>query len=53
MATHSNNLAWEIPWTEESGTLQSMESQKSQTQLSEYATKTIQYYQSNACLNIN
>ena len=31
MATHSNILAWEIPWTEESGGLQSMGSQKSQT----------------------
>ena len=24
MATHSNILAWEIPWTEETGRLQSM-----------------------------
>ena len=24
MATHANILAWEIPWTEESGGLQSM-----------------------------
>ena len=24
MATHSSILAWRIPWTEESGTLQSM-----------------------------
>ena len=24
MATHSNNLAWKIPWTEEPGRLQSM-----------------------------
>ena len=24
MATHSSILAWEIPWTEESGRLQSM-----------------------------
>ena len=24
MATHSSALAWEIPWTEESGRLQSM-----------------------------
>ena len=24
MVTHSNILAWEIPWTEESGRLQSM-----------------------------
>ena len=34
MATHSSILAWEIPWTEEPGGLQSMESQKSQTRLS-------------------
>ena len=33
-ATHSTLLAWEIPWTEEPGELQSMRSQKSQTQLS-------------------
>ena len=35
MATHSSLLAWEIPWTEEPGRLQSMESLKSQTQLSD------------------
>ena len=29
MATHSSVLAWEIPWTEEPGGLQSMRSQKS------------------------
>ena len=28
MATHSSILAWKIPWTEESGGLQSMESQR-------------------------
>ena len=28
MATHSSILAWEIPWTEEPGRLQSMESQE-------------------------
>ena len=27
MATHSSILAWEIPWTEEPGGLQSMASQ--------------------------
>ena len=27
MATHSSILAWEIPWTEESGGVQSMELQ--------------------------
>ena len=31
MATHSSILAWRIPWTEEPGGLQSMGSQKSQT----------------------
>ena len=29
MATHSSILAWEIPWTEESGGLQSMGLQES------------------------
>ena len=29
METHSSILAWEIPWTEEPGGLQSMGSQKS------------------------
>ena len=28
MATYSSTLAWKIPWTEESGRLQSMGSQK-------------------------
>ena len=28
MATHSSILAWEIPWMEEPGWLQSMESQR-------------------------
>ena len=28
MATHSSTLAWEIPWTEESGGLQPMELQR-------------------------
>ena len=28
MATHSSILAWKIPWTEESGGLQSMGSQR-------------------------
>ena len=34
MVTHSSILAWEIPWTEESGRLQSMGVSKNQTQLS-------------------
>ena len=28
MATHSSILAWKVPWTEEPGGLQSMESQR-------------------------
>ena len=31
MATHSSILAWDIPWTEEPGGLQSRESQESDT----------------------
>ena len=31
MATHSSILAWRIPWTEESGGLQSMGITKSRT----------------------
>ena len=33
MATHSSILAWDIPWTEEPGGLQSMGSQKRQNGL--------------------
>ena len=36
MATHSSILAWEIPWTEEPGGLQSGVA-KSQTRLSDFA----------------
>ena len=39
MANHSSILAWEIPWTVEHGGLQSMESQKSHTQLSDEKKK--------------
>ena len=35
LATHSSVRAWEIPWTEEPRGLQSMESQDSQTRLSD------------------
>ena len=35
MAAHSNILAWEIPWTEEAGRLQSMGVTKSRTRLSD------------------
>ena len=30
MATHSNILAWEIPWMQEPGGLQSIESQRAE-----------------------
>ena len=33
VATHSSILAWEIPWREEPGGLQTMGAQKTQTQL--------------------
>ena len=38
MATHSSILTWKIPWTEEPGGLQSVELQKSWTQLSTTGT---------------
>ena len=41
MATHSSILAWEIPWSEEPGRLQSMGSQKSQIQLATNIHKVI------------
>ena len=41
MATHSSNLAWKILWTEKTGRLQSMGSQKSWTQLGNYTTTKI------------
>ena len=36
MATHSSILAWRIPWTEESGRLQSRELQESATKPHHY-----------------
>ena len=36
MATHSGILAWRIPWTEESGRLQSTGVAKSRTRLSDF-----------------
>ena len=36
MATYSSILAWEIPWTEEPGGVQTMGLQKIQIQLSDY-----------------
>ena len=36
MATHSSTLAWNIPWMEEPGRLQSMVVTKSRTRLSDF-----------------
>ena len=36
MAPYSSTLAWKIPWTEEPGRLQSMESLKSWARLSDF-----------------
>ena len=38
MATHSSILAWRIPWTEETGGLQSMGVPKSRTRLKRLST---------------
>ena len=48
MVAHSNILAWRIPWTEEPGGLQSMESQ-SQTQLKQLSTLHLKMMQSGKC----
>ena len=40
VATHSNTLAWEIPWTEEPGGLQSIGSQESQDMTEQLSTRT-------------
>ena len=39
MATHPSILAWEIPWTEELGRLQSVGSQRRERQLSDRARR--------------
>ena len=60
MATHSSILAWEIQWSEEPGGLQSMRSQKSQTQFSnkfcgqcaDLVHLLLQYYYPKALTNI-
>ena len=43
VATHSSILAWEIPWKEEPGEVQSMGSQENQTRLSDF-TFTIYFH---------
>ena len=47
MATHFGILAWEIPWTKESGGLLSMGSQKSQTQFGNSTTTTTSFFSPN------
>ena len=43
MATHSSILAWEIPWTEESGGLRSMGSWRVRQDCTPHAPKTKTY----------
>ena len=43
MATHSNILAWEIPWTEEPGGLQSVGSQSDTTEQLSMDTLVVQW----------
>ena len=43
MATHSSILAWRIPWREEPGRLQSMESQRVGTRLSDFTSLHLKY----------
>ena len=43
MATHSSILAWEIPWTEEPGKLQSIRSQESDMTLQLNDNKNSEY----------
>ena len=43
IATHSNSLAWDIPWTEEPGVLQSTGLQQSRTQLFMLSCETTFY----------
>jgi len=44
MTTHSSILAWEIPWTEVPGRLQSMGSQIDTTEQLSTGTKTLSYF---------
>ena len=43
MAIHSSMLAWEIPWTEEPGRLQSMRSQRAGHDLATKQQQSILY----------
>ena len=55
MATHSSVVAWEIPWIEEPGRLQSIASQKSWSWLSDQITTTailIGYTRAKVCFTM-
>ena len=52
MATHSNILAWRIPWTEDPGRLSSPEACKSQTWLSMHTHTHSEPSGSRACLTL-
>ena len=49
MAIHSGILAWEIPWTEEPGELQSVGVTKRWIQLSKSTTTTENYFERKYC----
>ena len=44
MATHSSVLAWRIPWTEEPGGLQSIESKTDTTEATQHAHTHTRFY---------
>ena len=44
MATHSSILVWRIPWSEESGGLQSMGSQRDTTERLSFSPVHIKFY---------
>ena len=44
MATHSSILAWEIPWTEEPGRLQSMGSKRVDNLATEQQQHSVNYF---------
>ena len=53
MATYPSILAWEIPWTEEPGGLQSVGLQKSLIQLSNWTTNIYVYIHIYICIYIH
>ena len=52
MATHSSILAWEIPWTEEPGGLQSMESQRVGYDLATEQQQHLLFHQNHGSKNL-